>query len=151
MSSFSGINSFSSFLSFSGFDAGSLSLVSSFCSSFGSSFTSSFCSFLVSSFGSSFGCSTGFSSSVFSSTFSSALSGSAFLVSSCFGSSCCPLHNYNFLNYLHYSYLSENFRGSYRIWYYYFFFYSKTGSYLPNLLFLFYSLWISDKFNLLTK
>ena len=122
MSSFSGFNSFSSFLSFSGFDAGSLSLVSSFCSSFGSSFTYSFCSYLVSSFGSSFGCSNGFSSSVFSSTFS-----------------------------LYYSYLSENFWGSYEIWYYYFFFYLKIGSYLPNLLFLLYSLWISDKFNLLTK
>jgi len=44
--------------------------------------------FLVSSFGSSFGCFSGFSSSVFSSNFSSAFSGSAFLVSSCFGSSC---------------------------------------------------------------
>ena len=67
-------------------------MVSSFCSSFGSYFTSSFCSFLVSSFGSSFGssfiCSTGFSSSVFTSVFSSAFSGSAFLVSSCFDSSC---------------------------------------------------------------
>ena len=77
----------SSFLSFSGFDAGPLSLVSSFCSSFGSYFTSSFCSFLVSSFSSSFGssfdCSTGFSSLVFTSAFS----GSAFLVSSRFGSS----------------------------------------------------------------
>ena len=86
------------------------------CSSFGSSFASSFCSFLVSSFGSSFGssfdCSTGFSSLVFTSDFTSAFSGSAFLVSSFFGSSCGPLNNYNFLNYLCYSYLSENFQGS---------------------------------------
>ena len=92
------VNPFSFFLSCSGFDAGPLSLVSSFCSSFGSFFTSSFFSFLVSSFdssfGSSFGCYTGFSSSVFTSTFSSAFSGSAFLVSSRFGSSCDPLHIY---------------------------------------------------------
>ena len=60
------VNPFSFFLSCSGFDAGPLSLVSSFCSSFGSSFTSS----------------------VFTSDFTSAFSGSAFLVSSCFGSSC---------------------------------------------------------------